>query len=172
MPYDYEKVIGSLTELKELHDDNDDQQEKYAAGLNIIMQIGLYVEKLQPIYGKINQLKVRRPDLPLKRQNVQYACKYYLTNLGFDFDDGRMEGEIGCLVRVKHKNAKELCTLFIEKQVDTGDLRLKWSSALMGGFVPFKHENLELQIKMQTAVVSIEQCICKFNHLHIKTEEE
>jgi len=180
MPYDSERVKRSLEELEDLHIHNENQREKYEAGFKVIMEIGEYVKRLKPIYDKINNLYVDRSDLSSKKcprrgkKNtlVKNACKYYLETLGFDFNEGIMEGEIGCLVRDKEKNAKHVCTLFINKQADTGDSFRKWSSALMKGFVPYKHENHETETTMKAAVVGIEICIYKFNHLHIKTEEE
>ena len=168
---DIEKRITDLT-----------PEEKYAVGLQIIMKIGEHVETLKKDQAFINQQWVCRSDLSHQRENpnYQHACEYYLTSLGFWFVNGpsgiTMEGDIGYLVRTNTKNAKQLCTIFINKLAPGNSIH-KWTSALYNGFVidkknrPNMTEINRVQPIVKKAVDGIWSCVQDFQNLKIEVED-
>jgi len=161
-------------------------EEKYELGFYIIEKIGKEVDNLKPYHETINKQTVCRKDLESTRQNANVkgqACKWYLEYLGFYFMSGpynstQTEGEIGYPLRMKNKDAKTLCTLFIEKRKDSGTSFLNWSRALANGFIYDTNvtgeEKIDLgqvQTKMKAVVDAIWNYIQDFEALKIKIEE-
>jgi len=186
--YDHEKVSNLLAAMKDLRDTRKQEtqrdinarvqtltpEDKYALGLNIIVKIGKEVEKLKPYHHTINKQTVFRADLQTTRENpyvTGQACKWYLEYIGFYFMQGvfnstETHGEIGYPLRMKNKDAKSLCTLFIAKRKDSGSLFLNWSRALANGFIYDKNMTAEAKKelrKVETSTKAVVDAI--WNHI-------
>jgi hypothetical protein len=206
MPYDAKNVERLLKKLELLRNDRSNRtwsaydkavvylstDDKYEVGASIIMEIGGHIEKLQPYVAYIDERKVNRSDLSSERTdtNLTRGCSQYLDILGFNFVNGKMEGEIGYYVRTKTTGTKQLCELFIGKLEDSNrKLISKWTNALKGGitavpvngvFLPVNKVSMsmsqmtemkEINQIMKTTAEGIDNCVTEFMHLEIDIDD-
>jgi len=200
MSWDPERLQRLLDKLKVLRDERGDkitayvkdrmkklgQEDRERVGLEKIIEILGYVEKLQPYYGLIEKQFVTIQDhsingaQPKKTQNV---CSLFLKNIGFYFVNARrngidmvvLDGEFAYKLKNNpYARTHELCTHFaqlIQKQdiyFLISDLQQAFS-VTDPTFIPITRQTPEQQAAsiMKTAVNGILSCIQDFKDLKI-----